>query len=77
MMKKLQVWLAAKGGVVHVLAGAYISLVAAYASVPQFHALVQYVHAALPAWAQEVFSTALALIAFYKQPNKQTVVSSE
>lgn len=62
-------WFASKGGASHVLALTYIFAMAAYAAVPSFHALVISVHQALPAWVQELGTTALALVAFYKTWN--------
>ena len=70
MLAKIQEWFASKGGAAHVIAGAYIFLVAAYATVAPFHALVIQIHQALPAIVQELVTTALALFAFYKTWSK-------
>lgn len=59
-------WLASKGGAAHVIAAIYVFLVLAYANVPAFHLLVLNVHQALPAWLQELVTTTIALVAFYK-----------
>jgi hypothetical protein len=69
---RLTAWLTSKGGLAHVLAAAYVFAVIAYANVPQFHALVVDMHQSLPAWLQELASTIVALVAFYKTWNSES-----
>jgi hypothetical protein len=66
MWNKIAAWFESKGGFAHVMAVVFVSLMAAYGAVPQFHALVNQVHAMLPGWVQEVATTALALYAWYR-----------
>jgi hypothetical protein len=66
LIQNVGAWFKAKGGFAHVVAAGFASLMLAYAAVPQFHALVLEVHQALPGWAQEGATTALALYAWYK-----------
>lgn len=70
LIAKLKAWFAAKGGVEHVVAGAYVAAVAAYAAVPAFAGLLNSVYHLLPTWAHEVLLAALGLAAWYKQTNK-------
>lgn len=70
-MNAIAAWFKSKGGLAHVLAGAFAFLMLAYAGVPSFHALVLKVHALLPGWSQELMTTAIALWAFYKNWLKQ------
>lgn len=66
MVQQLKQWFQSKGGFAHVMAAIFTSLMVAYAAVPQFHTLVLQIHQALPAWLQELVTTALALYAWYK-----------
>lgn len=59
-------WFKQKGGFSHVCAAIFLALMAAYAAVPAFHQMVNQIHDALPAWVQELATTALALYAWYK-----------
>ena len=59
-------WFKQKGGFSHVCAAIFVALMAAYAAVPAFHQMVNQIHDALPAWVQELATTALALYAWYK-----------
>ncbi len=68
--KSIQGWFQEKGGFAHVAAAMFASAMAAYAFVPQFHTLVLQVHSMLPAWLQELVTTALALYAWYKSNHK-------
>ena len=69
-MNAIQKWFQSKGGFAHVIAAVFAGAMLAYASVPQFHALVLQIHALLPGWVQEVATTALALYAWYKSNHK-------
>ncbi len=71
-MNTIKQWFQSKGGFSHVAAAVFTSLMLAYAAVPSFHALVIQVHATLPGWLQELFTTALALYAWYKTTNAKT-----
>lgn len=66
MWTGIAAWFKAKGGFAHVMAGLFLAAMAAYAEVPQFHALVLQIHAALPGWLQEDLEIGLALYAWYK-----------
>jgi hypothetical protein len=59
-------WFKSKGGVAHVLALVWLFLVAAYAAVPSFHALVIAIKNALPGPVDDALVALVALIAFYK-----------
>ena len=66
MIKNIQQWFQSKGGMSHVIAGAYLFLLAAYGTVPQFHSLVQTVNQHLPGWVEELAAAVVGLAGFYK-----------
>lgn len=66
MLQSIAQWFKSKGGFAHVAAAIFTAAMLAYAAVPDFHALVLQIHQALPAWLQELVTTALALYAWYK-----------
>lgn len=66
MWQKIQQWFKDKGGVAHVIAGAWAFLLAAYALNPQFHSMVLKVHKSLPGWAEDGITLVLSLAGFYK-----------
>lgn len=70
----ISAWFASKGGFAHVAAAVFASLMLAYAAVPQFHALVLSINAALPSWLEELTTTVIALAVWYKnnQSNSPT-----
>lgn len=68
-MASIGQWAASKGGWAHVVAAIFAGVMAAYAAVPQFHDLVQKINAALPGWSEDLFTTGLALYAWYKTTN--------
>ena len=72
-MNSIKQWFASKGGYAHVFAAIFVGAMAAYAAVPQFHALVNQIHDALPAWIQELATTGLALWAWYKTTQSRAV----
>ena len=69
MWDAIQKWFVSKGGVSHVIAVLYLGVVAAYAAVPAFSALLNSIYALMPAWAHEVLLAAIGVIAWYKQTN--------
>lgn len=71
-MNAIIAWFKEKGGVSHVFAGAFASLMLAYAVVPPFKQSVNHIHAMLPGWAQELATSALALYAWYRNNSKPT-----
>ncbi len=72
-MDAIKQWFASKGGYAHVCAAIFVGAMAAYAAVPQFHQLVNQIHDALPAYVQELATTALALWAWYKTTQSRAV----
>ena len=65
-MQQIKDWIASKGGWAHAIALVFASLMVAYSVVPPFHDLVNQAHQAMPGWLQELVTTVVALIAFYK-----------
>ena len=66
MISNIVAWFNSKGGFSHVAAAVFSMAMLAYGAVPQFHALVNQIHAALPGWVQELATTAAALYAWYR-----------
>ena len=66
MLEAIKNWFASKGGFSHVVAAVFAGAMLAYAAVPEFHALVLQINAALPGWAEELGTTIIALIVWYK-----------
>lgn len=51
--------------ITHWIAGAFLSLMSAYAAVPQFHAFVVLVYSSLPKTIGEAIIAGIALVAWY------------
>jgi len=66
MIEQIKAWIIQKGGWAHAMAIVFTSLMVAYGAVPQFHDLVNQIHQAMPGWLQELLTTVVALITFYK-----------
>jgi uncharacterized membrane protein len=73
MIEQIKAWIAQKGGWTHALALIFTSLMVAYSAVPQFHDLVNQIHQVMPGWLEELLTTVLALIAFYKNWDAKAV----
>lgn len=69
MLNSIKAWVATKGGWVHVIVGAYFSLIFAYGSVPAFHTLVLSIWGSFPGWTREVGLAVIGMAALYTAPN--------
>lgn len=70
MWAKVQAFLASKSITTHSIAGVYVFLVGAYATVPAWKALVDSSYAALPTGVKEISLAAIGLIAWYRSGQK-------
>ncbi len=70
MLIALQKWLAAQGGLAHLVASGYLISIAAYAAVPAFAHLVNTVYSQFPQWAHEFVLALLGVIAWYTKTHK-------
>jgi hypothetical protein len=69
LINRVASFVASKGGFSHVMAVLFAGAVLAYAQVPSFHALVQQVYAALPAWLEQWVLAGVGLYAWYRTSN--------
>lgn len=70
LLDRFLAWVKSKGGFAHVIAGAYLGLVALYATVPAFHSLVISINAAVPPIVEQAFAAAIGIAALYTNPQK-------
>lgn len=74
-MNAISSWFAKYSVWTHVVA-AFVFLVGAFNYVPQFHAVVLQIYGLIPAWAQTVVLTAIALYAWYRNGEPTSTAST-
>jgi hypothetical protein len=76
-LNSIKQWLASKGGLSHVVVGAYIALIALYAKAPAVASLLNTIYATLPAWSHEVILAVLGAAAFYSNNDAPTKANAD
>lgn len=72
MKQAIVKWFQSKGGFAHAMAGAFASLMIAYAAVPAFAHLCNSVYALIPQWGHEAILAGLGLYAWYSKTGKNS-----
>lgn len=62
---KIQAWFVSQGGWAHGLTVIYLTLIALYAGVPAFQALLNNIYGCIPSWGHQVILAVLGILAFY------------
>lgn len=70
LWRSISKWFEAQGGVAHVLAAAYVFVVTAYATVPDFKLAIDSVYGRTPHWLHQTVAAVVGLVAFYWRTKK-------
>jgi uncharacterized membrane protein YhfC len=76
MWQSITAWFKSKGGVAHVIAGAWAFLIFAYATEKPFHDYIVHLKDMLPPWIEDMVTAIVPLFMLYKTWDKTQTVTA-